>query len=60
MPNNIKTDADLRKMIEKAKEHVMTPEEMRRQRAGFVWGNMSEKSASTRQEIEKRIADNQG
>ncbi len=56
MTKNIVTDSQLLKRLEAAAKHVMTAEEIRRQRVSFVYGNMPHDAAMTRHQVQEVLA----
>ena len=55
MTNDIKMSDELRRLIDSAKLHKMTPEERHQQMLSFVWGNMPHENNATRQEIAREV-----
>lgn len=56
MPNEPKTDLALLERLRIAASREMTPEEVRRQRVSFVYGNLPDSSSMTRHEVEAALA----
>lgn len=56
MPDDLKMDAELKALIERAKKHVVTDEEAHKQRVSYVLGNMPSKSKATADDVEQALA----
>ena len=56
MPVDLKDDKDLLDLVEKAKQHKISAEEARNQRASYVYGNMPKDAEATRQRVEDLLA----
>ena len=57
MFGEIKTDPDLLALLEAAKHHVMTPEEIREQRISFVYGQMMDCAPGMSKDDVRKISD---
>lgn len=55
MPKDIKMSDHLRELIERTKDHVMSPEERHAQMVSFVWGNMPHENNATKHQIEEGL-----
>ncbi|MCH8049530.1 hypothetical protein IH979_02365 [Patescibacteria group bacterium] len=55
-----KTDADLIKRLQESASKPIKKEELDRQRASYVFGNLPSDSTITRESVEKRIKMNEG
>ncbi|MGH8558109.1 MAG: hypothetical protein ACRESZ_11720 [Methylococcales bacterium] len=51
-----KTNPELIQMLERAKERKITEEELQEQRASFVYGSLSVKNNTTKDEVKKFLA----
>lgn len=56
MPNEPKTDGKLLERLQRAAQHEMTVDELRRQRVSFVYGNLPENSPMTKNQVEAALA----
>ena len=58
--SNIKTDQLLLDRLESAAKHVLTKDELYRQRVSFVYGNLPKESTITRLQVEAALAKIEG
>ena len=56
MPNEPKTDPELLERLKNAVRHEMSPDEVRRQRLSFVYGNLPQDTTMTKHQVEAALA----
>lgn len=56
MPTNLKTDQHFLDRLNRAAKHRMTADEIRRQRASFVYGNLPASNTMTKAEVAAALA----
>lgn len=56
MPTNLNTDQGLLQRLSAAAARGVTPDERRRQRVSFVYGNLPKESEMTKHQVEEALS----